>query len=788
MTEQPPGSRWQRRIEVAEAAVRGDRQARAALHDEVRRLTEDEYVLDGPEAAGSMSYFVAVLRELGDEARADHAHATGVISDWVRNAPVSARHACVTHNRLATVLAENGNGQAAREALGKALEAARTPVEEAYTLAQRGVVEARFEEWRRARQYAGRAEHLVPPGDSGGAWLDVRMGVAFVLFRVEQMSDSRDGQRMLVLAQRLVEVCDRQIDRWGDDHPRALEALVMMASAQHAAAEVRGDVDTMARTTGVLEAAAQRSSTLLGARHPQSASARGAVREADRITRSTLSRSLTVDSTDTRPKPRRPARPRAVLPRFEQVRRSMPDVPLALGPDDEPEFLYEKGVVLARDGEEARLVEDAVRAYFTAAAVTGLTADHVRRAGPETNRSGITRIRVGDPGLGDHRGDVAVTHALRAVREHEGRAGRRLVSRNHVVSIAPIDPQPGGEPIPAPLSEGPNPAVADSAYDADTAVDVLVVDTGLVHDHRSVPLLAHTRGDSRIGEADDRGVLQQYAGHGTFMAGLVAAVAPNTDITVVRSLNDAGAVLESDFGERLFDAVDEHGWPEVIVLSAGTSNGRTDGLLGVEAFMRELRGRRTLLVAAAGDNAGATPFWPAAYASLPDYEEAVLSVGALRGDGEYGACFSNHGSWVSAYAPGEHLVSALTGFDEPVPYVYQHSTRAACRFGFTYQCGCQHPRRTGALSENGTTASAEPDQVMFDGFARWSGTAFAAPVAAGMVAARLTATKERDARAARRQLLASNTAYAEVRGAPVAALLPATWRPSPIVHGVRFSE
>ena len=70
----------------------------------------------------------------------------------------------------------------------------------------------------------------------------------------------------------------------------------------------------------------------------------------------------------------------------------------------------------------------------------------------------------------------------------------------------------------------------------------------------------------------------------------------------------------------------------------------------------------------------------------------MLSVGALRGDGEFGACFSNHGAWVKVYAPGERLTSALTGFEEPVPYVYQHSTYDACRYGFAYACTCQHPR------------------------------------------------------------------------------------------------
>ncbi|MFF9275565.1 S8/S53 family peptidase [Streptomyces griseosporeus] len=462
---------------------------------------------------------------------------------------------------------------------------------------------------------------------------------------------------------------------------------------------------------------------------------------------------------------------------FGKIQRALPGVPLAMGPDDSAEFIYEKGVVLARDGEEARLVEDTVRGHF--AATDGLVADHVRRAGPQANRSGITRIQVGDPGHGDHRADHAVAGALHALREAEGRTGRRLVSRNHVVHIA-VNACPGDEPVPAPLAAGANPAVAGAPYDPETAPGVLVIDNGLVHDYRAYPPLARTQGDPQLAETDENGVLHQYVGHGTFIAGLVAAVAPHAAITVRNTLDDAGAILESDFGEALFDAVDDAGWPDIISLSAGTSNGRTDGLLGIDAFMRELREQRTLLVAAAGNNGSANPFWPAAYADLPGFEDSVLSVGALRGDGEAGACFSNHGPWVKAWAPGERLTSALTGFETPVPYVYQHSTYDACRYGFTYSCTCCSPRHTGLLSEDGPTG--KPDQVMFEGFAQWSGTSFATPVAAGLIAAHMSAHKETDPRAARRQLLAATTDSAEVRGARVPALRPATWRPVPVTR------
>lgn len=462
---------------------------------------------------------------------------------------------------------------------------------------------------------------------------------------------------------------------------------------------------------------------------------------------------------------------------FDHLQRSLPDVPLAMGPDDAAEFIYEKGVVLARDGEEARVVEDAVRSHFTA--TEGLVPDHVRRAGPQTNRSGITRIRVGDPGEGGRGADHTVAGALRALRETEGRAGRRLVSRNHLVSIA-VNACPGDEPVPAARSAEPNPSAAPPVQGTEgaDAVDVLVVDTGLTHDYRSYPPLARAEGDAQVRETDEHGILQQYVGHGTFIAGLVAAVAPHTDVTVRGTLNDAGAILESEFGERLFDAVQD-GWPDIISLSAGTSNGRVDGLLGVAAFMEELRSRETLLVAAAGNNASAAPFWPAAYASLPEYADAVLSVGALRGDGEFGACFSNHGPWVKVYAPGERLTSALTGFGTPVPYVYQHSTYDTCRYGFTYSCTCRSPRHTGVLSEAQQVTPGKPDQVMFEGLASWSGTSFATPVVAGLVAAYMTENRVTDPRSAARRLLADRSGFAEVRGAHVAALLPPTWRPVP---------
>jgi subtilisin family serine protease len=451
----------------------------------------------------------------------------------------------------------------------------------------------------------------------------------------------------------------------------------------------------------------------------------------------------------------------------------MPDVPLAV--DESAGFLYERGHLLVRDGEDARLVADTVRDRI--ADVPGAVSGERIAAAGGGNRSGVVRIRVADAARSADGLDHAVEGALRAVRGVEDRAGRRLASRNHVISVTP-NACPGDEPVPAAPGERPNPAPAEAAHHPGKPVRVLVVDTGLTSDHARCPTLSGVRGDLEVSERDADGLLRQYAGHGTFIAGVLAAVAPHTDISVSNVLNDAGAVLESEFGDLLLDAAEQAGWPALISLSAGTSTGGDEGLLGLEHFMAELlRHPGTLLVAAAGNNGDDVPFFPAAYAHKSRYAKAVLSVGALRGDGKAHACFSNHGRWVNVYAPGERLTGPLTGFDAPVPYIYQHSSYDECRHGGDYSCTCRFPVHTGVLSADGEDAPGEPERVEFTGYARWSGTSFATPVAAAMVAAHMAAHKESDPRRARRDLLASLKDTAEVHGTRAPALRPPSWRP-----------
>ncbi len=202
-----------------------------------------------------------------------------------------------------------------------------------------------------------------------------------------------------------------------------------------------------------------------------------------------------------------------------------------------------------------------------------------------------------------------------------------------------------------------------------------------------------------IGEPEAETV-GHYSGHGTFVAGIVRTYAPEADVRIKAAFSIGGAVFESSLAQQLGQVLD---WsPDIIDISAGTHTRRNLPPLALEVFWEERLSQvsGTVLVAAAGNDFGRLPFWPAAF-------PWVLSVGALdrpaSSPDSTRAAFSNYGSWVDLYADGVEVES-----------VYPRGT-------YTYR----EPPRAG-------------DTVELDGRARWSGTSFSAPQVAGLVAARMT--------------------------------------------------
>lgn len=297
----------------------------------------------------------------------------------------------------------------------------------------------------------------------------------------------------------------------------------------------------------------------------------------------------------------------------------------------------------------------------------GAAEDRVRRwCDARHDEHGMTRLRLRAPAKVD-------VCELAAALGGEGRHRRLSVAPNHLVHgqpmwwSGPADRPRAAAPVPGP-----------EAAPARRAVTVAVLDTGLApHPWFSdAGWFAEVPADAaEVLDADLDFTLDAQAGHGTFIAGVVLRHAPAARLRVRRVLGGDGVGDEAG----VIAALAGLGPVDVINLSLGchTFDDRPSPVLA-QAIAR--LGRRTVVVACAGNAGTDRPFWPAAL-------KHAVGVGALDGDDR--AAFSNHGWWVDACAPGVDVTSSFVQFDGP---------------------------------------------DRFDGYAMWSGTSFAAPVVAGCIA------------------------------------------------------
>lgn len=259
-------------------------------------------------------------------------------------------------------------------------------------------------------------------------------------------------------------------------------------------------------------------------------------------------------------------------------------------------------------------------------------------------------------------------------------------------------------------------------------VQVSVVDTGwhppAGTDPRT-PWLDGVQGDDELNGPD----LREYAGHGTFIAGIIRCLAPQTDIYVEGFAIGGfggGGMLESAVIAQMDEALDHD--PKVINLSAGCRTHDDYPSLAFEVFYEtRLKDRDCILVAAAGNDSTPAPFWPAA-------APWAVGVGSLDRDGRVSS-YSNYGVSADVYALGRNIINA-----------FPDGT-------FT----CQETPNKG-------------DVRVFDtGMARWSGTSFSAPVVAGLIAREIY-TAECSAADAAQTVLASAQYMSDPAVGPLQAL------------------
>lgn len=226
------------------------------------------------------------------------------------------------------------------------------------------------------------------------------------------------------------------------------------------------------------------------------------------------------------------------------------------------------------------------------------------------------------------------------------------------------------------------------------------------------------------------GLFDSHAGHGTFVSGLVHQLCPAAKILSLRVLHSDGFSTEGSIIIALSWLLDrvKSGKPEkmidVVSLSLGFYPETADPaqVQQVRTILEELTDLGVLVVAAAGNDATTRPFAPAAWGFGPGSAASGIpllsAVGARNAPGYTTAAFSNWGEWITAWAPGNALVST-------VPVTWQGAGGASIVYA-----------DAAGLGPDVRTAP-DPDDLR-TGFAVWAGTSFATPVIAGLLAAALS--------------------------------------------------
>lgn len=211
--------------------------------------------------------------------------------------------------------------------------------------------------------------------------------------------------------------------------------------------------------------------------------------------------------------------------------------------------------------------------------------------------------------------------------------------------------------------------------------------------------VAGTIDDEDEYDDDVSDTLDFEAGHGTFIAGIVQQICPDAAVDVAGVLSSFGDGDVATVATAFETALTWGGEYDIVIMSLGGYMTDDDGsVLG--AALRRLLGNG-LGVSAAGNQSTSRPYFPAA---LPD----IIGVGGLSENDK--AWFTNFGGWVDACAPAIDVVST---FFMP--------------------------------------SAEKMDEPPFTGWARWSGTSFAAPKVAAVIAQEMYLTGA-DARTAWRRL------------------------------------
>ncbi|RYP87209.1 hypothetical protein EKO23_06255 [Nocardioides guangzhouensis] len=375
--------------------------------------------------------------------------------------------------------------------------------------------------------------------------------------------------------------------------------------------------------------------------------------------------------------------------------------------------------------------------------LTGLTRVHITVPAKE-GEGGEGRLRRGLRRLTGRPKKVwSLAEQIQSVR---GNLGTAAVSLDHVFYVCKVHSCAAIEPELTDGSTDPVPATQTFASQGEVVVRIL--DTGLVHTTTAaLTWMSRVTGDPdtlvhKLPNQPGQFEITQDGGHGTFTAGCVGVAAPDAAVYVVNAAkllrpeqetgepepetDELGAVCDIDLALLMRDEIENSGVQVMVVNFAGTTqdNVPPPSLAQLSAVIKD---RDLVILAPVGNDGDARVTWPSKF-------DWVKSVGGLTdgaplerasdqtryqpGGPLTRAHWSNYGK-VDVWAPGDLLMNG-------------------------YATGSYQPT---------WNAPPTPPARKFNGMAVWSGTSFATPLVAGMIAARVSATPGLSVRDAWGQLL-----------------------------------
>ncbi len=272
-------------------------------------------------------------------------------------------------------------------------------------------------------------------------------------------------------------------------------------------------------------------------------------------------------------------------------------------------------------------------------------------------QAGLVTFRMSNLTPERTRDDVpSLVQELRTPRQGRGRTGKTWDAWPNLVLAAEQDAEygPFGPPTSPPIDVTVGPPTTGPGH----GIFVAVIDTGLRPDHLMLAGNSHTgsASDLEVTDEDGDGVRDFVAGHGTFVAGIIRQLAPGAEILGLGTVRSNGTVSDAEIAGAI-NKLSNVARIDILNLSLGgyAHGGNATGLPCTTIALAALRVKHpnVEVVAAAGNNGKAEPFFPAA---LPD----VKGVGALDVDGKK-AKFSNKGPWVKAWELGVGLTSSYVG-------------------------------------------------------------------------------------------------------------------------------